>query len=292
MRSADLNVDASIAGAYPAELSLEIFEKMCRVRFFEQGVVRAVEKKKITSNMYLSTGQEAVAAALSTRVGNYQIFTQHRCHDIYLSFGASPEKLRDELLALPAGTSQGKAGSNCLQCHEGGLSMFGHHGLIGENVPQAVGAALGNGKNTLAVFGDGSAEEDYVLASLGFAASNKLPVLFICMDNDLSILTPISVRRNWDITKVAESFGMPAVDVADSPWAIINQLDQMTPDLPALINCRVCRGHWHAGIGIDGAPEWDRFSMVKEEILQLGHEREIKEIESKVQLDMEKLWND
>jgi acetoin:2,6-dichlorophenolindophenol oxidoreductase subunit alpha len=292
MRSPDLNVPTNIARTYPIELSLEMFAKMCLVRYFEKGVIRAVKDKKIVSNMYLSTGQESVAAALSMRVKDYQVFTQHRSHDIYLCFGASPEKLRDELMGLPSGTSQGKAGSNCLQCHEGGISIFGHHGLIGENVPQGVGAALGNGKKTLAVFGDGSAEEDYVLASFGFAASNKLPVLFICMDNDLSILTPVRVRRKWNIAEVARAFGMPAVDVADSPWAIINQLDSLTPNLPALINCRVCRGHWHAGIGIDGAPEWDRFSMVKKELIQLGQEKVINEIEARVQLDMVKLWND
>lgn len=292
MRSPDLNVPANIAGTYPVELLLEIFEKMCLVRFFEQGAIRAVEDKKIVSNIYLSTGQESVAAALSMRIRDYQVFTQHRSHDIYLSFGASPEKLRDELMGLPTGTSQGKGGSNCLQCHEGGLSMFGHHGLIGENVPQAVGAALGNGRNTLAVFGDGSAEEDYVFASLGFAASNKLPVLFICVDNDLSILTPVHVRREWKITDVAGAFGMPAVDVADSPWAVIHYLDELTPNLPAFINCRVCRGHWHAGIGVDGDPEWNRFSMVKDEIIHLGQEKAINKIEKKVQLYMEKLWND
>jgi len=142
MRSPDLKVPTNIAGTYPIELSLEMFEKMCLVHFFEQGAIRAVKNKKIVSNIYLSTGQESVAAALSMRTRNYQVFTQHRSHDIYLTFGASPEKLRDELMGICSGSSQGKAGSNCLQCHEGGLSIFGHHGLIGENVPQAVGAAL------------------------------------------------------------------------------------------------------------------------------------------------------
>ena len=78
---------------------------------------------------------------------------------------------------------------------------------------------------------------------------------------------------------------MPAVDVADSPWAIINQLDSLTPNRPALRNCRVCRGHWHVGIGVDGAPEWDPSSMVKEELIQLGQEKAINEIKTRVQLD-------
>ena len=112
------------------------------------------------------------------------------------------------------------------------------------------------------------------------------------MDNDLSILTPIHVRRTWNITDVARAFGMPAIDIADSPWAIINQLDSLTSNLPALINCRVCRGHWHVGIGVDGAPEWDRFSMVQEELILLGQEKYINDIKTRVRFDMEKLWND
>jgi len=102
----------------------------------------------------------------------------------------------------------------------------------------------------------------------------------------------VHVRRKWKITDVARGFGMPAVDVADSPWAVLKYLDELMPDLPALINCRVCRGHWHAGIGVDGDPEWDRFSMVKNELIHLGQKRVIHEIEKKMQLDMEKIWKD
>ncbi len=134
MRSPTFNVQAEIAKQFSSELSLTIFERMCKVRYFELGVIDAVSKKEITYPVYLCSGQEAVAAALSTEIKNYLIFAQHRAHDIYLTFGAPPERLRDELLGLPAGTSQGRAGSNCLQYHENGITMFGHHGLIGEDV--------------------------------------------------------------------------------------------------------------------------------------------------------------
>jgi pyruvate dehydrogenase E1 component alpha subunit len=290
VRSPNFNVQLNIAKQFSPEISLNIFERMCMVRYFEQCVINAVKKKEITYPVYLSSGQEAVAAALSIEIRDYAIFAQHRAHDIYLTFGGPPDKLKDELMGLPTGTSKGRAGSNCLQYHENGISMFGHHGFIGENVPQAVGAALGSGLNTVCIFGDGAAEEDYIFPSMGFAASKKLPVLFVCIDNNLSILTKIEERRNWNITDIAKSFGIPAIDISDNPWALLEQIKNLTKTLPAFINCYVCRGYWHVGVGIDGVPEWDRFKMVKDELISLGHAKKVREIESRQHSRMVELW--
>jgi TPP-dependent pyruvate/acetoin dehydrogenase alpha subunit len=290
MRSANHNVSEDIAIKFPTDLSLSLFGRMCLVRYFEQGLIDAISEKRVTYNAYLSSGQEAIAAALSLEIKDYLIFVQHRAHDIYLTFGGDPQMLRDEFLGLPSGTSQGKAGSNCLQYHKDGISMFGHHGLIGENVPQGVGAAFGSGKKTVCIFGDGAAEEDYVLAAMGFAATHKLPVFFVCIDNDLSILTKTEIRRSWKITEIAEAFGMPAISVADDPWAVLHHTRELTNRLPALIKCYVCRGYWHVGAGIDNQPEWDRYTMVKEKLVQLGEEKAVNALEREVQKSMEELW--
>ena len=291
MRDPNYNVKYKIAEQYPVETSLKLFEKMCLVRYFELGLIDAINLNMTEYLVYLSTGQEAVTSALSFLMQDYMIFAQHRAHDVYLTFGGDPKMLRDELLRLPTGTSEGKGGSNCLQYHHNGISMFGHHGLIGENVPQAVGAALGSGRKTVCFFGDGAAEEDYVLAAMGFAATHKLPVLFVCIDNDLSILTKKNVRRSWEITDVAKSFGMSAIDVVDDPWSIMHYADELTKNLPVLINCIVCRNYWHVGIGIDDVPEWDRFSIVRSKLEMLGLEDRAIQTEEEVRLSMEKLWN-
>ena len=63
--------------------------------------------------------------------------------------------------------------------------MFGHVGLIGDQVPVSCGYSLINQKETvICFFGDGAAEEDYVLASMGFGVQKKLNIIFICDDND------------------------------------------------------------------------------------------------------------
>ena len=291
MRSPTFNVPERVLAEFPPEISLAMFGNMSLVRYFELGLMDAIQRKETNYLAYLSSGQEAVAAALMCEVRDYMVFAQHRAHDIYLAFGGRPEALRDELLGLSAGTSGGRAGSNCIQCHEGGLTMFGHHGLIGENVPQGVGAALASGRKTLCVFGDGSAEEDYVLAAMGFAATHKLPILFVCMDNNLSILTKVAVRRSWKITDVARSFGLPALDTADDPWAVLHHVRGLVRQLPALINCHVCRAYWHVGVGCDGPPEWDRYQLVEQQLAEAGLCDAALAVKEQNRVAMEKLWN-
>ena len=291
MRSATTGIRPDIPGEFSLDQSLEMFKRICASRYFDLEVVRAVEAKRLTYPVYLSLGQETVSAALSLEMSGAMLFTQHRCHAYYLAFGGTPEKLRDELLGRPGGTSGGRAGSNCLQCHSEALTMFGHHGLIGENVPQAVGAAFGSGRQTLCVFGDGAAEEDYIYPSLGFAVTHKLPILFVCEDNDLSILTPTSARRSWKMKDVAASLGMLAFDVTDDPWTISGIAGEIRATLPAFINVRVCRKNWHVGVGTDGPTEWDRFELVKRQIASLGGAARSVEIENEQRCVMEQIWS-
>lgn len=290
-RICDYNVESGDIDLFSKEVRLRIYEKVFLARQFDLQVIKAVEQNRIIAPVYLSLGQEAVGAALSEIVKDFHIFSQHRAHDLYVSLGCSLTEFRDELLGLESGFSKGRAGSSCLKYMKDGIKLYGHHGLIGENVPQAVGAALASGEKTVCIFGDGSAEEDYVLVSLGFAVTRRLPLLFICVDNDLSILTPKSDRRNWEISDVARGFGMEAYDIADSPWTLLKILKNWDGMSPLLINCRVCRERWHSGIGIDGEREWKRNEIIREELCKAGYLAEIEMIEKKITEKMEELWN-
>lgn len=289
-RNPNYNVDENIIEKFDKQTLLRIYKKIYAAREFDFNVIKAVEEKRIIAPVYLSLGQEAVAAALSECFSEDWIFSQHRAHDLYISIGGDLTAFRDELLGLPSGFSGGRAGSSCLKFMKNGKRLVGHHGLIGENVPQAVGAAIATGERVLCVFGDGSAEEDYVLESLGFAVTRELPILFVCMDNDLSILTKTEERRKWELKEVANGFGMKAYDLSDCPWSILDIIKDWNAKGPLLLNCRVCRERWHSGIGIDGEREWKRNEIVRNQLLNLGYEKEIKEIEDYVSSEMEALW--
>lgn len=268
--------------------TLGLFRRICLCRNFELNVKKAYDSGRMKIPIYLSLGQESATAAISLAFPNAAQFGQHRCHDLYLCYGGSPEKLRDELLGLSTGCAGGMGGSASIHSPE--TKMFGHDGLMGTQIPIAVGYALGTGKNTLAVMGDASAEEGYVLGAMGEAVSKKAPVLFVCMDNNLSILTEVKVRRSWKMVDEAKAKGMPAYDLTDDPWTIKRHIDHVKNNLPAFLNIHVCRELWHAGTGCDGPPEWNRYELIKTELSNMGLASEMTKIENDMRSYMENLW--
>ena len=140
------------------------------------------------------------------------------------------------------------------------------------------------------IFGDGAAEEDFVLAALADAASKKLNILFICEDNDLSVLTPTKDRRSWNISNLTKSMGMQSVDIADNPWVINYWVEKFKNKLPALINIRTCRDTWHVVSGRDNNLEWDRYELTKNSLINLGMASQVFKIEKKYQQWSKKLW--
>ena len=250
----------------------EIFKRMCEIRYFELGLAKAIKDGLIYCPAYLSIGQESIAASLSVICPDYRVFPQHRGNSWYLAFGGDPIKLRDEFLGRPTGCCGGRAGSD-VQCD----SVEAHHGLIGENAPIGIGYALATKLPTLIPMGDGSVEEDCFLTSVGFAVTQQLPVLFICEDNGLAILTPIKDRRNWRVTEAVKGLGMDAIDLSDDP----RRLSKLDIKLPMLLNIRTSRHYWHVGSGQDSQPEVDRVAQYR-----TGWE----EIEKRAKEYMEKVW--
>ena len=287
-RSSQLGIISDLPREFPVSGSLEIFRKTCYNRQFEMELARVYDTGIIKMPIYLSLGQEHIPAAISAATTDFLTFAQHRAHSYYLSFGGDTEELIDELLHRESGCANGMGGSASI--HDPRIGMFGHSGLMGDQVPIAVGAALGSGKTVLTVVGDASGEEDYVYGAMGYAVTKGLPVLIVCEDNDLSILTHVSTRRSWSLADVALSLGMASVDITDDPWLIAHHVSSLLNDLPAFINIRTCRHRWHAGTGIDGEPEWNRFEMFKENLCTLGLQKEVDEIEQSTNEKVRNIW--
>ena len=162
--------------------------------------------------------------------------------------------------------------------------MFGHDGHMGTQVPIGVGACFTSKKPTIVFMGDASAEEDYVLGALGWAATKKLPILFIVEDNNLSILTEKKVRRNWNMHDVAKSFKMKGYELNDSPSEII-KYQKFFFKKPMLLNINTNRMFWHSGAGKDSDQIFDRYLNEKK---ILGKEAE--KIDKKFNSAIKKKW--
>lgn len=268
------------------QYKLDTFNKASFCRHFENQVYKNIENKNIKLPVYLSAGQEYIPASIYTIMERKKIepniFIQHRGHSHYLSAGADPIELIDELLGRKSGCSNGMGGSASIQSIA--KNIFGHDGLMGSQVPIAVGHCYQTQKPTIVVIGDASVEEDYVLGALGWASTKNLPILFIVEDNNLSILTEKKIRRNWEIVDVAKAFKMDAFDIEDDPSLLYVTLDDYFFKKPMLLNIRTNRKYWHSGAGQDG----DNFDRYNQELNNLG-EKAFK-IDLANKLIVEKLW--
>lgn len=287
-RSATLGLIPGLSEQFSRPVTLEMFRKACVNRAFEMEVARVYDTGVMKMPIYLSLGEEHIPAAIATVTKELLVFAQHRGHSYYLSFGGDMKRLIDELLHRETGCARGMGGSASI--HDPRAGVYGHSGLMGDQVPIAVGMALGSGRSVLTVVGDASGEEDYVYGAMGFAATKKLPVLFLCEDNNLSILTPTATRRSWSIVAVARSLGIPAADITDDPWLIAQSVQSALGHLPAFINIRTCRHRWHAGTGTDGEPEWNRFDLWKKELQRLGMDVEARAIEEQARRTVQETW--
>jgi pyruvate dehydrogenase E1 component alpha subunit len=246
-----------------SNFNLDVFKKTSLCRHFENETYKKIQSKVIKFPVYLSAGQEYAPSTIAEIVEKKKIkpdiFVQHRCHSTYLAFGGRIEEIIDELLGKESGCSGGMGGSASIQCRK--KKIFGHDGLMGSQVPIAVGACFASKKPTIVFVGDSAAEEDYVLSAIGWAATKKLPILFIVEDNDLSILTEKKVRRSWHIHKVAKGFGVEAFNISDDPNVIRKHMLKAFSH-PLLLNINTKRKYWHAGAGDDGKV-FDRYEYEK-----------------------------
>lgn len=222
-------------------------------RTFEKNVQKAVTQQLIKCPVYLSIGQELTPAIFSEFFSDVLIFAQHRAHSTYLCFGGNPDELIQKLL-------WSKEGSASIQIKG---KMIGHSGLMGDQVPIAVGAALNTTKTILTFIGDASAEEDYVFGAMGFASTRKLPIIFVVEDNNLSILTEKKTRRNWEICDVSRALNINSFLCTDSiddlGTLLFNNSLLKTKELPLLFNVITNRLCWHAGTGMNEG-EFDRLN--------------------------------
>jgi pyruvate dehydrogenase E1 component alpha subunit len=265
---------------------LNAFNKASFCRHFENNVYQNVQKKNIKIPVYLSAGQEYIPASIYSILEEKgiepNIFIQHRGHSHYLCAGADPVELIDELLGRKTGCAKGMGGSASI--HSIKKNIFGHDGLMGSQVPIAVGHCYQTRKPTIVVMGDASAEEDYVLGAMGWASTKNLPILFIVEDNNLSILTEKKVRRNWEMNDVAKAFKMEGQNISDNPNIIYSALKNYNFEGPMLININTTRKYWHSGAGQDG----DNFDRYENERSSIGEAANQIDLENK-QL-VETLW--
>jgi TPP-dependent pyruvate/acetoin dehydrogenase alpha subunit len=191
--------------------SHKALKEMMRIRAFET----ALAGRRDHGFQLLSTGEEAVAVGVSSVLSERdQLLTGGRSIGPVLARGVDPNKVMAELLGKATGINAGRAGRGHLSDPASGF--FGAHAVVGGNISVAAGVALGkqqegDGGIVAVMFGDGACGAGALHETLNIAANWKLPLLFICNNNQLSVSTARSVAlAPARLSDIGATFGLPS----------------------------------------------------------------------------------
>lgn len=197
-------------------LLMEMLRRMVRIRRFEERVIQMVERGEIVGAAHSYIGEEAVAvgACLALRDDDW-ITGNHRSHGHPIAKGGDVKGAMAELLGKSTGFCKGKGGS--MHLADFSIGILGESGILGSSIPTAVGAALGsmlqgNDRVSIPFFGDGASNEGVFHESINLAAIWKLPVVFLCENNQYAVSSSFKkMVASENISDRAASYNIPGV---------------------------------------------------------------------------------
>ncbi len=170
-----------------------------------------------------SEGHEGIHAgtALAFERGKDVFASYYRDVGLAVGIGMPPLQVLLSMFARAADISGGRQFPNHYTMHSIGLLSISS--IIAAHVPHAVGVAYAmklrgeTGRAVLCTFGDGSTSEGEWHESINFAAIHKLPIVFLCENNEWAISTPRSKQMNIaDVVEKAPGYGLPGIKVDGS----------------------------------------------------------------------------
>ena len=200
------------------KLKLRMLKMMYSIRAFEEKAEELYTLGKIHGTMHLSIGMEAsaVGSIFSLRPDDL-ILSTHRGHGHCIAKGADLKLMMAEFMGKESGYCHGRGGSMHIADVKGG--NLGANGVVAGGIPIAVGVGLGlkrekKGRIVMCFFGDGAANEGAFHEALNMAAIYRLPVVFICENNQYAMSLPF--KKGFAIEKISDraaAYGIPGVTV-------------------------------------------------------------------------------
>ena len=196
----------------------ELLETMLLIRAFDEKVDELYAEGALHGTAHFYVGQEAVAVGVISALQEGDVITgTHRGHGHAIAFGLDIHKMAAELLGKAMGYCHGKGGS--MHIADVGAGMLGANGIVGGSMGIACGAAWAfkrRGEDRVAVcfFGDGAVQEGIFNEALNMAAIWKLPVVFVCENNQYAM--SLSVKKGFahePLSDRAAGYGMPGMRV-------------------------------------------------------------------------------
>lgn len=234
---------------------MSLYRHMLRSRLFEQAVRVLWEQGKISGEMHLGMGEEAIAAGVVCQLQPGDAMAlDHRGTPPLIMRGVDPVLLLREFLGRPDGLCKGMGGHMHLFAPQ---MLAASSGIVGASGPTAAGFALAAqylrpGKLAVAFFGEGAVNQGMMMESFNLAVAWELPVVFVCKDNGWSITTLSPQVTGGDLSARVEGFGMPVINVdgndVEAVWRAASKAMQLARDGGGptflLARCTHIEGHF------------------------------------------------
>lgn len=224
---------------------IALLRKMMLIRALER---RLMDRRDHGFQLY-SSGEEAVAVGVCAALTpKDQLLSSGRAIGPAVARGLETAGIIAELLGKTTGPNRGKGGRGHITHKERGF--FGAHAVVGGNLTIAAGAALAcqqaaEGAVVATIFGDGACGTGALHETLNIAALWKLPLLFVCNNNGLSVSTPVAQAIAAEpLASLAAPFGMPHATVDGMDVEAVRGAAQelvgpiRTGGGPAFLECR------------------------------------------------------
>ena len=288
---------------------LRAYKVMNTIRNFEEKAIKEVEKGNIEGSVHLYAGEEASATAVMMQLTDKDyIASTHRGHGHCIAKGVDVKGMMKELFGKKDGVCSGKGGS--LHIADLDKGMLGANGIVGAGQPLVCGSALTQrnlktGGVSVGFFGDGAANQGTTAEAMSLAAVLKLPVVFICEDNNYGEATHTSYHLTGELVKRAEGYGMPAQKIDGTDFFAVYQAAKEAIDYarngkgPYYLHLKLNRffGHY-SGDPFTYVPkeeiarlrkDEDPIKIFRNKVLEAGllEEKQLEEIENETSLFIE-----
>ena len=200
----------------PSPALIDHYRAMALARAFELLLLELWEEGRISGELHLGTGEEAVAAGVAPLLRDGDALAlDHRPTPFLLLRGVDPVLMVREMLGRADGLCGGFGGHMHLFARE---HLAASSGIVGASAPLGCGFALAAarlrpGAVAVATFGDGAMNQGMVMEALNLAAAWSLPLVAVCKDNDWAITTESHALTGGGLARRAESLGVPAREV-------------------------------------------------------------------------------
>ena len=285
-----------------------LYRQMLAIRRLEEASAKAYTTGKIGGFLHLIIGQEAVCVgAISTLTKDDYVVATYREHGHAYAKGVAARPILAELYGKKTGLVKGLGGS--MHMFDKATNFLGGYGIVGGHVPIAAGAAFaskyrGDGRVAMCFFGEGASTIGGFAEGIALAALWKLPVVFVCENNQYSMGTPtyrsLAVE---DVSMRAIAHGMArdrfdGDDVVKVKRRIAEAVERARttsePTLVEVVTYRF-RGHSMSDPGLyrtkEEVEEWKRRDPLngsRARLLTLGMpEAELDALEEDVRLEIE-----